>query len=265
MVTGRAALSDITSNARLKHYPGVNVLQVANARIFREPGFEDAVPRPYSVPSKGHAANAERSLESSRRRAAAAVRDIALCNGFTHFVTLTLDPARIDRYDAEEVSRKLRTFLKNASARKGLAYVVVPERHADGAIHLHGLCKLGSVRTVRATDAHGGHSLSTNRGQPIYNLPEWVYGFSTCIPIDGDYEKTCNYVVKYLTKAGEKIFGKWYFCSRSLQKKPSVLLVDDIDYQSFRTDHPSLAEIPLFKDVCLCSLRLPLERGGESA
>ncbi len=51
---------------------------------------------------------------------------------------LTLDPARVNRYDVREVTRHLNHWLDNQVRRKGLAYVLVPERHKDGAIHFHG-------------------------------------------------------------------------------------------------------------------------------
>ena len=79
--------TDITSNARVKEYPRSLVLQVANAPIFREAGYEPRR-RTYDVPPKGKAKDCERSIYSSRCRAKTAVRDIALCNSFTHFFTL---------------------------------------------------------------------------------------------------------------------------------------------------------------------------------
>ena len=146
------AESSITSNARVKRYPAAVVLQVANDNIFRDAGFEPRT-RLYSVSAKGKAENPERSLQSSRSRAKAAVRDIALCNHFAYFFTWTLSKDRIDRYDVNLISRKVQTFLKNAVQRKGFQYVLVPEYHKDGAIHFHGLCNLGDIRIERATDA----------------------------------------------------------------------------------------------------------------
>ena len=84
-----ATLADISSNARVKDYPSLEVFQVANAAIFRKPGYE-ARKRPYDVPAKGDALDPERSQASSRARAKASVRDIALCNRFAYFFTWTL-------------------------------------------------------------------------------------------------------------------------------------------------------------------------------
>lgn len=47
-------------------------------------------------------------------------------------------PEKVDRYDASAVTRKLNSWLDNQVRRKGLAYVLVAERHKDGAVHFHG-------------------------------------------------------------------------------------------------------------------------------
>lgn len=256
-----AVLSDICSNARLKVYPATEVLQVSNAPIFRAPGWEPQK-RSYDVPAKGKGKDPERALEVSRARARAAVRDIALCNQFDYFITWTLDGSLINRYDADEVKRRVLTFLKNKVHRNGFAYVIVPEFHKDGAIHFHGLCKLGTMRLERAVNARTGQPMSTEKGQPIFNMPDWTLGYSTCIPIDGNYERTCNYMVKYFTKDSRKIFGKWYLSSRNLVRRPEMMLVSGgMDFHAFVAEHPGCYIIPLYNDVCLTSVSLT---GGDS-
>lgn len=246
-----ATIVDISSNARVKEYPSQIVLQVANAHIFREKGWE-AQKRAYDVPPKGKAKDPHRALAVSRARAKAAVRDIALCNQFSYFFTWTLSPSVIDRYDAQKVGKAVQTFLKNASFRKGFSYLCVPELHKDGAIHLHGLCNLGSVRIEQATNPYTGNLLSTERGQPIYNMTDWTLGYSTCIPIDENYERTCNYLSKYFTKDAQKVFGKWYLSSRNLIKHPpTTLIAGGIDYDAFIEENPQLPVIPLYGTVCM--------------
>lgn len=252
---------DAYSNARVKSYPSIDVVQVCNEPIFREPGWEP-LRRLYDVPPKGEGNDPQRAAEVSRNRAKAAVRDIARCNRFDFFFTWTLDAAKISRYDPEEVLKKVMTFLKNASYRKGFRYVLVPELHKDGAIHFHGLCCLGDVRIQQATDPHTGRPLSTERGQPISNMLDWKFGFSTCVPIDENYERTCNYLVKYMNKDSQKIFGKWYFSSRDLVKKPDVQVIRwGVNYDEFRQDNPDAPEISLYKDVRLTSVDVP--KGGD--
>lgn len=259
-----AVQSDVFSNARVKQYPIMAVLQVANAPIFRADGWE-ARERPYDVPPKGKGENPGRAVEVSRARAKRAVKDIALCNPFTHFFTWTLDGKLIDRYDTEEVKHRLCNFLKNAVRRKDFSYVLVPERHKDNALHFHGLCMLGSFKPVRAVSPYTGKPMfSKETGRPIYNMPEWNFGFSTCIPIDENYERTVNYVVKYITKDTSKIFGKWYFSSRNLRKRPDIEIVSGgIDYYAFANEHRDSSPIPLYNDVKMFSC--PILQKGEAA
>lgn len=261
MLQRSASLVEITSNARIKEYPHSVVLQVANSPIFRAPGYEPRE-RSYDVPPKGKAEDPERSKMQSRARAKAAIRDIALCNSFTHFFTWTLDGSVVDRYDAKTVSRKVQHFLKNASYRKGFQYVCVPELHKDGAIHFHGLCTLGKVNVQRAANPYTGTPLSTDSGQPIYNMKDWTLGYSTCILIDENYERTCNYITKYITKDAEKIFGKWYLSSRSITKKPNIEIISGgMDYDEFIEENPQLPIVPLYRDVRMAILQQPNAAG----
>lgn len=245
----QATESAISSNARIKSYPVCSIVQVANAPIFRESGWEPQK-RPYEVPVKGKGKNSARSLEVSRARAKSAIRDIALCNPFTHFFTWTLNARLVDRYDDEAVKKKLENTLRNLVRRRGFRYVCVPERHKDGALHFHGLCIPGGVRLDRAVSPCG-NELSTNSGRPIYNMRDWPWGFSTCIPIDENYARTVNYLLKYMTKDSEKIFGKWYLSARDLRKKPDIFLLDGMDYDSFLAENPDAAIVPLYRDVCM--------------
>lgn len=236
--------ADTVTNARLKRYMAKDVLQVANDFIFPAGDFEiagkDRKKRLYDVPSKGKAADPERSLEESKRRARSKVCDIALCNRFEYMFTWTLDGEKVDRYDPQVIYKKMRGFLSNATQRKGFTYVCIPEYHARKsdeerpAIHFHGLCTLGDVRIVPALKADGTQR-HDNNGRPIFNMSDWTLGFSTCVPLDDDYEKAVNYIVKYITKAEEKIFGKWYLSSRVLKKSPDIVPIDGgIDFDAFR-------------------------------
>lgn len=254
MFSSHGAFAVVCSNARVKLYPASPVMQIANDRIFREKGFHKT--RPYSVPSKGKAKDVERSEDNSRKRARTAVRDIALCNHFSHFLTLTLDASKVDRYDPEAVASKVQNWLKNMTRRKNFSYVIVPELHADGAIHFHGLCTLGSLSVIPALNAKNGRPMTTDRGQPIFNVTDWKLGFSTCIPIDENYERTCNYITKYITKDCRKIFGKWYYSSRGLVKKPDSVLLSPVSFAEYMKEHPDEEPVNIFGDVLLFSKAL---------
>ena len=258
-------VADTKTNARIKLYLHKAVLQVSNDTIFPTADWENAKGRKrrdYDVPSKGQAADPERSAEESRRRAKSKVRDIALCNQFTHMFTWTLDPKLVDRFDPEQVYKKIRPFLSNMTQRKDFRYVVIPEYHKlkpgedKPAIHFHGLCYLGSVRIERAKKR--GKPRCDKHGRPVYNMTDWGFGWSTVVPLDENYEKAVNYVTKYISKQDKKILGKYYLSSRSLCKAPDVIPIDEgVDFDSFvdefKLDTGRQYESTVFRDVKVVS------------
>lgn len=151
------------------------------------------------------------------RRARANLRRLALANDFRWFVTLTLDPAKIDREDAKIVAKKLGQWADNMVRRKGLKYVLVPELHKKGGIHFHGFFN----DAVSIVDS--GHRDSG--GHVIYNLPEWTLGFTTAIELYGDYGSAVGYVTKYIGKGNEKPMGRWYYSGGALAQ-PSKVYAD---------------------------------------
>ena len=159
------------------------------------------------------AARQRASRERAQRRARVAVRDLGLSNDWAYFVTLTLDAQRIDRYDPVEVVKHLNHWLDNRVRRDGLAYVLVPEHHKDGAIHFHGF--FNDALSVVDSGHHdqGGH--------PVFNLPAWGWGFSTAIALYGEGAAAVAYCCKYVAKQQEKIGGRWYYSGGKL-RRPAV-------------------------------------------
>lgn len=259
--------AETVTNARIKQYLNKDVLQVANDYIFPSGDFETAgwdgkSKRDYDVSKPGEAKDPERSLEESKRRAKAKVKDIALCNRFTHMFTWTLNGNLIDRYDATEVYKKVRAFLSNAVQRQDFRYVLIPEYHKQKegedkpAIHMHGLCSLGAV-PIESAFSKDGQPITDKAGRPIYNMSSWSWGFSTCVELDADYEKAVAYVTKYITKAETKIFGKWYLSTRSLVKAPDIIPLECMNFEEFRDEEKILKseqhESVIYRDVRVVS------------
>lgn len=228
---------ELLHNARRKVYPdGSYEVMACSEPIFREPGWEaldyaeEARRKPGKEKSEQPPEKNAKNVERSRRRASAKLRDYALCTPFRWFVTLTLAPDKIDRYDMTVVVRKLKTWLDNRVRRKGLTYIVVPELHRDGAIHFHGFftdvdmgfkdsgtIDIGTGKPKRPrSDAERADWLSKG-GHIVYNLDDWSLGFSTAIELYGDKAKAVSYVAKYVTKATDKIGGRWYYSGGNLQ------------------------------------------------
>ena len=167
--------------------------------------FDEEKPKEKKAPKKKR-----QDLERAKTRARANVRRLALCNDFRWFVTLTIDPEKIDSFDDKAVIRRLNQWLTNHVRRNGLIYVLVPERHKSGRIHFHGFFN----DVMDATDS----GKTDKTGHPVYNLPQWDYGFTTAIELYGDYHAAVGYTCKYIGKAVEKIGGRWYYSGGNLQK-----------------------------------------------
>lgn len=238
----------VTSNARIKYYPdGSREILVCSKPIFRASGWEDREGK-----RSGHKARpavVQGDIARAVRRARAQVRDLALCNPMSYFVTLTLDGDRVDRYDMAAITRKLNAWLSNQVQRRGLKYVLVPEHHRDGAIHFHGFfnAALDVVDSGTITQ-HGGKPRKprskaqraqwlADGGHVVYNMPGWTLGFTTAIELYGDYDSAVGYVCKYIGKEtdpqaqGEaleptgKVGGRWYYSGGDL-RRPEVGYAD---------------------------------------
>lgn len=227
---------DIGGNAILYRYPGGELdIICASDKHFMPPGWEAA--EDFSRTGRDRPAPAKREkgkksegddMLRSMRRARAQLRRLALANGFEYFVTLTLDPERIDRYDGGAVVRALNQWCGNMVARHGLRYILVPERHKDGAFHFHGF--MGGPGLAAADSGIQWD------GRPVYNLPQWRLGFSTAQRLYGEYSAAVGYCCKYIGKqAGERPLGRWYYSGGALAKPEKTYVT--LDYRSLAAEH----------------------------
>lgn len=182
----------------------------------------EALPKPRKAGVKSQGDDMLRSM----RRARAKVRRLALANEFSYFVTLTLSPEMVDRYDAAAIMKKVNVWLGNMVKRKGLRYVLVPERHKDGAFHFHGFFAGEGLEAVPS-----GHS--DKQGHEIFNLPQWGFGFTAAIRLYGTYSQAVGYVCKYIGKqGGERPMGRWYYSGGDLMEPQKDYAV--MDYRDLR-------------------------------
>ena len=161
--------------------------------------------------------------ETAAKNAARAKKNIyylARSNEWEWFVTLTLDKEKIDRYDYDEVSKRVKKWFDNLKQRKApdMYYIIVPERHKDGAWHFHGL--IGGCSGLTFVNSGKRTSKASGR-QIIYNFEDWKFGFSTATKVK-DTERVSGYICKYITKdMCEATVGKrryWY--SLNCKKAP---------------------------------------------
>lgn len=244
----RAPQGDFLHTAKVISYPcGIVDLMASSSPIFGGSGWESA--EDYSKPVSDPRVTAQRDddgpgerrpgaaaedLERSMRRARAKLRRLALANDFRYFVTLTLDPAKVDSHDGAAVVRKLNAWASNAVQRHGLRYILVPERHKKGGIHFHGFFNdafpvedSGTIRIPWAKKPRRPRSAAERAswlaagGKVVYNLPGWSLGFTTALELYGDYPAAVAYVCKYIGKDGTKPAGRWYYSGGDL-REPEV-------------------------------------------
>lgn len=152
-------------------------------------------------------------LDKSIIRARSKIFEYAMCNDFEYFVTLTLNEKKMDRYNLEEFIKKFGQFIRDYRKKYGvnIQYLLIPERHKDGAWHMHGLMK-------GIPDEH----LSINEnGYKDWKEYSKKFGY-----ISIDKIKNKEAVSKYITKYVSKSLGKgvteknkkMYYCSRGLKK-----------------------------------------------
>lgn len=152
----------------------------------------------------------ERGERQNMTRAVQKVYDLARSNVFDWFITMTFDPAKVDRYDYDACADAIKGFTKKL-CNNGNQWIIVPEQHKDGAYHFHGLVS--------------GDLDLTYHADGVYNLNNYGYGFTTATKIR-DRARVSTYIAKYLTKLITVPKGrKRYWASRSLQRPIEELVV----------------------------------------
>lgn len=247
--------SDIYHNAIIYTYPcGDTDIICSSEPIFREPGWEAAAwekPLPVSGAKREAGKKSEGTdMERSMRRARAKLRRLALANHFEYFVTLTLDGAMVDRYDGAAVVKKLNQWCDNMVRRHGLRYILVPERHKDGAFHFHGFMAGPGLKAVDS-----GHEIG---GRKAYNLPQWRLGFTTAQPLYGEYAAAVAYCCKYIGKQeGQRPLGRWYYSGGDLREPEK--LYTDLDFYEVGEDCGKAVEF----SIPGAKMKVLHEKGGK--
>lgn len=204
-----------------------NLIQYTNSlytiekiKYCRQTGFE--------LIKKGHAelspvtTDSEEIKRISISRTKRRLREICLCNDFTHFVTFTVNSKNADRFSLDEVQDLLKKYNK-ALKRKynDYAYVFITEKHENGAFHFHGL--------IKGLSLHNGFEYNENGCLTIPLFSNNV-GFDCILEIDTSncgYDRLCSYIQKYITKdMCKKYNGQLYFCSKGLKRADRYLIKD---------------------------------------
>lgn len=194
-----------SSSKRANEYTGEDI---TGTHFEEVPFLSDGAGR---VKSFGHIRN-DSDIERSRRRTINMIYDYSRSNPWEWFVTLTLNPLKVNRYDYAECSKKLARWLNNMrKLSPDMMYLVVPEEHKDGAWHFHGL--FAHCDGMAFVDS----GKQDCKGRVIWNVGKYRLGFSTATQIS-DLERASAYICKYISKdlCKATMGRKRYWISRNL-------------------------------------------------
>lgn len=161
-------------------------------------------------------------LKPSVSRARSRVLEIGLCNDWDYFITITLDKNKYDRYNLDKFRKDLAQWIRVRERSLGdIKYLFLPERHQDGAWHIHGLIK-GDLKSEFTPFKSGVHPKYLVNGD-FANWPRLAdkFGFVSVARLRSK-EGAARYMCKYISKAMDKLsleVGKHlYFASFGLKR-----------------------------------------------
>ena len=158
-------------------------------------------------------------LTNNVTRARTRVFELAICNDFEYFITLTINKEKLDRYELKEYIKKLGQFIRNyrRDFEVNIQYLLIPEKHKDGAWHMHGLVK-GIPKEHLHKNEHG-----------YLDWQEYKDKFGYCsIDKIKNKEAVSKYITKYIRKSFDTDRGitekesKLYYSSRGLKRPEKI-------------------------------------------
>lgn len=162
-------------------------------------------------------------------RAKTTVKEYGLCNPWTFFLTLTISPAYFNRYNLKDFHKILVQWFRDYRKKYhiDLKYLLIPEKHKDGAWHLHGFIyglPLEHLKMFSLSDYLPTYILDKiKRGETVYNWPSYAdkFGFVVIEPIRNK-DKATSYITKYITKdlarSVDELGSHLYYASQKLNK-----------------------------------------------
>lgn len=225
----------------------------------------------------------DHKLENSLSRAKSTIAELALCNPWEYFVTLTIDKEKADRYDLESYIKSLTQWLGNAyRGDSKLSYLLIPELHLDGAVHVHGLVNGLSLDDLRKFEE--GMYIpkrlikKIDSGADIFSWVKYSekFGFSVIEKVKNS-TAISYYLMKYVSKnpAVTEKFKRIFYASLGLKKAEKVKLVvesaDTVNCDISRYARYSFCNIAYtddisgisMDDICLTDLEKEIDKKKE--
>ena len=151
-------------------------------------------------------------------RSKKSVKELALCNDFNYFVTLTINND-YNRYNIDNAFYFLKKFCKKYKRKfSTFSYIFIAEYHRDNAIHFHGLCFLPP--NAIDFDLYPRCILNQKNDKFYHCSSSFIFdefGRNAFQPISFK-NKISSYILKYITKDCIRTSThRLYTCSRGLK------------------------------------------------
>lgn len=194
---------------------GEHKMKIAYLHAIRETGWE----QDDEQGKKPRAIVNDDKLANHLTRAKSTVRELVLCNPWDYWCTFTISAEKYNRHDLKSYFLDFAEFLHNYNRRctesEKVRYLLIPERHKDGAWHMHGF-----IRGIRSKD------LYTNaNGYLTWKQYEEKFGFIS-MSVVKDLDRASSYILKYMTKDSKKNVtdrnAHTYYASKGLNRAKEV-------------------------------------------
>lgn len=161
----------------------------------------------------------DEKLSNNISRARSRVLELALCNPWEWFVTLTIDGTKQDRSDLDEYVKDLGNWIGNFNKKYkcSMKYLLVPELHKDGkSWHMHGLLHdVPDEALVRNEFGYWDVPYYRNR-----------FGYISLSAVKS-HEKVSHYITKYISKSMTARIGDkakhLFYSSKKLEGRELVV------------------------------------------
>lgn len=181
------------------------------------------VPRLPRLPGERKGDPTADKLSQALSRAKSVIQQVAICNDWDYFFTCTIDPEKWSRFDIDVFRVKFPQWIRDYNKKHHLQikYLIVPETHKDGAVHIHGLLK-GLPDSFLTPFERFVHPHKLVEGAYLnWRDCSYKFGFCSLAPVR-DPIAVGFYVCKYLTKdLARDLVGygsHLYYCSLGLNR-----------------------------------------------
>lgn len=229
---------------------GDTKFKLVSMNCYRQSGIESDN-RVYT--EKGTAGN-ECKLENNVSRARSRVFELATCNPWQWFVTLTLDKDKYDRGDLKKFIRDFGQFFRDYRKKYNVSvkYLLIPEQHKDGNWHMHGFIhglSFEHLTEFKLSDHLPYRILERlQSGKRVFTWEPYAnkFGYSVFEMIENN-EAASKYITKYITKEAfntiTELNAHIFYASKGLQSSEvlhSDIIARQITSPDYKNDYVSV-------------------------